>query len=260
MSSQNQILRQIESYAFDRRTNAHAIRRIDLSNNRIARVDEKAFCSRNRSRPFINVKEIDLAANPIAGLNACLARQLALGFKDSNQAASRPKISFKANQVNQLVTDNLKCDCEITKAASLVDLDGECKNEDGNQVPLKQYKCATSDEASLEQVCSSSGFSCMQQVMMVESNEPKSYSTESTETSETSFTPNRNRINNNNNNNHNNIQTDQVKSKNSMQATKLPASAIVSKSSRIQFNSFLFISSLLVVCFNLSIQQVFFLV
>jgi Leucine-rich repeat (LRR) protein len=238
LSSQNQILKQIDNYAFDRYSSNLPIRRIDLSNNRISKIEEKAFCSRNRSNPYINVKEIDLAANPLSILNVCLVRQLATGFKDPNQQ-SKAKLSFKANEANQQVTDYLKCDCEITKSSSLIDLEGNCKNEDGNLVPLKQFRCTSNEDldSSIETVCSMSIFNCVYDQNKVDTqigttNGIKSHSTEAVDSNrnfnDNSFTNNKNRINNNN------LQNDQKQPKNKdsiMQATKLPASAIVTSSS-----------------------------
>jgi Leucine-rich repeat (LRR) protein len=76
LSSQNQVLTSIDDYAFDRHSNFQAIRKIDLSNNRIEKISSKAFCSRNKSFPHINIREIDLAVNAITKLNACVLRQL----------------------------------------------------------------------------------------------------------------------------------------------------------------------------------------
>lgn len=237
LSSQNQILRQIDNYAFDRQSSQYAIRRIDLSNNRIAKIEDKAFCSKNKTAPFINVKELDLAANPLSSLNSCLARQLSNGLKDPQQ--SRVKIAFKVNQANQLVTDNLKCDCEITKSAQLVDFEGDCKNEDGNLVPLKQFKCNQLDDVDLDTVCSMSSYNCVQDIK----EESKSYSTQS---NAAKFSDNFN-----NNNKNEQIKQPKIIQENQMQATKMPASAIVAnKSIKQQINSnlllialFLFVSS-----------------
>lgn len=253
LSSQNQILKQIDNYAFDRQSSSLPIRRIDLSNNRISKIEEKAFCSRNRSHPYINVKEIDLAANPLSNLNSCLVRQLATGFKDHQQ--SKAKLSFKANEANQQVTDYLKCDCEITKSSGLIDFEGNCKNEDGNLVPLKQFRCTSNDDLdiSIDTVCSMSNYNCVPDQRKVDTqssstNDIKSHSTEAVDTSQNfndnSFSNNKNRINNNK------LQNDQKQPKNkenTMQATKLPASAIVaSRSSTLQKISFTFI---IFICF-----------
>lgn len=83
LSAQNQILKQIEDYAFDRRVNTRPIVKVDLSKNRIATIGAKAFCARNRSHPYANVKELDLALNPLANVNACVLRQMAKGFSES---------------------------------------------------------------------------------------------------------------------------------------------------------------------------------
>lgn len=81
LSAQNQMLKEIDDYAFDRRSNSNQITKIDLSKNRISSISSKAFCSRNRSHPYVNIKELDLALNPINGLKSCVLRQMAMGFK-----------------------------------------------------------------------------------------------------------------------------------------------------------------------------------
>ena len=55
----------------------------------------------------------------------------------------KPKISFKPTHSLEKLQPNLKCDCEIAKAAHLVDFEGDCENEQGNAVELKKYKCSS---------------------------------------------------------------------------------------------------------------------
>lgn len=160
LSSQNQVLKQVEDYAFDRQSNAHTLAKVDLSNNRIMSIENKAFCSRNRSHPYVNIKEIDLAGNPVQSINACILRQIAKGFHDIKHHHNhilRAKVSFKASsQLTETPAQNLKCDCEVTKSATLVDLDGECENSDGTLIQLKNYKCnndAASKHDSVELGC-----------------------------------------------------------------------------------------------------------
>lgn len=174
-SAQNQMLKQIDDYAFDRQSSARAIAKIDLSKNRIGRMENRAFCSRNRSHPYVNIKEIDLALNPLANVNSCVLRQMAKGYKDpkatetasnfANPQSSSPKLSFKPTHTLEKLAPTLKCDCEISKASLLVDFEGDCENEQGNAVELKKYKC--SSDLSVDEVeasCASlAEFDCLEQ-------------------------------------------------------------------------------------------------
>jgi Leucine-rich repeat (LRR) protein len=175
LSAQNQMLKEIDDYAFDRSSNAQTMRRVDLSKNRIARISNRAFCSRNHTYPYVNVREIDLAANHLTGLNACILRQLSKGFSEfqslkisqsvsiqssGNQQAlnQRPKLSFKPVHFAEKVGPHLKCDCEITKAHQYVDFDGECELSQGQMTDLKNYQCqslAGLTSENIEQECSS---------------------------------------------------------------------------------------------------------
>lgn len=171
LSAQNQALRQIEDYAFDRRANSREIMKIDLSNNGITVIGNKAFCSRNRSHSYVNIKEIDLAQNPLSrNINSCILNQLAKGFTEFHASSSssnkeQPKVSFKqapAQESAQTVT--LKCDCEIAKSALLVKFEGECTNEQNNKVELKDFKCSSDlTREQVEQSCQLlSEFDCQQ--------------------------------------------------------------------------------------------------
>ena len=177
LSAQNQMIKEIEDFAFDRQSNAQPIKKIDLSKNRIARIDNKAFCSRNRSHPYVNIKELDLASNSLTSINSCVLRQMSKGYSEhqslilakinNEETKLKSKVSFKPTIAAEKTGSGLKCDCEITKAASLVDLEGECENDVGTAVQLKQYNCGSESGISEDEVaksCSSMAeFDCLEQ-------------------------------------------------------------------------------------------------
>lgn len=165
LSSQNQFLKSVDDFAFDRQSNHHSIRKIDLSNNRISTIGSRAFCSRNQSHPYANIKEIDLAANPLQSLNACVMRQLAKGYTTQHHVThARTKVSFKSTGSHLPDSPAIKCDCEITKAAGYVDFEGDCESADGTLVSMKSYKCnndAARNHDSVEIACfSAEEFDC----------------------------------------------------------------------------------------------------
>ncbi len=84
LSDQNQMLRSIEDFSFDRQNNSITIKKIDLSKNRITKIGSKAFCSLNLASPYTNVKEIDLASNPLHSINPCVLRQLTRALNQHN--------------------------------------------------------------------------------------------------------------------------------------------------------------------------------
>ena len=160
LASQNQMLREIDDFAFDRQLNAVAIRKIDLSKNRITKLSNKAFCSKNRTHPYANVKDLDLASNQLSGINACVLRQMSKGydeFKNAKQSAQhnhqqKSRVNFKPTSLVDKLGPNLKCDCDVTKSAHFVDLDGECENSAGVLVPLGQFKCNSDIQFNVEYV------------------------------------------------------------------------------------------------------------
>ena len=81
LSAQNQMLKEIDDYAFDRRSSSHhQLVKIDLSKNRISKIGSKAFCSRNLS--YVNIQELDLSLNPLNFelKTWCVLRQTAIGI------------------------------------------------------------------------------------------------------------------------------------------------------------------------------------
>jgi hypothetical protein len=247
LSSQNQALKQIDDYAFDRRANSREITKIDLSNNGITMIGNKAFCSRNRSHSYINIKEIDLAQNPLLrSINSCILNQLAKGFSEFHGSSNllltnqQPKVSFKpAPSFEAAQTVSMQCDCEIAKSALLVNFEGECVNEQNNKVELIDFKC-TSDltKEQVEESCQElNEYNCEDQGTSSTSSSSSSSSSSSNTDEISTFkqgvseAASSNTPSTNNNNNHNNdsrppssaSSEDSQKNKN----TKLPVRAEV---------------------------------
>lgn len=155
LSSQTQQLKEISDYAFDRQSNRKPIRKIVLSNNNISKIDNRAFCSKyNNKKPYVNVREIDLSFNLLTRINSCILRQLAKGFSDPMQNSSKTKhftkVLFKTHSLlgtnlNRLENEKqqvlIECNCEITRANKLVDLEGVCRRSDNTSAYMKQYDC-----------------------------------------------------------------------------------------------------------------------
>jgi Leucine-rich repeat (LRR) protein len=158
LAGQNQVLSKIEDYAFEREANAVAIRKIDLSKNRIVAVSGRAFCSRNAKHPYANLRELDLTANPLTSIDSCILRQMSKGyieyennqhsltsylFVNHHQYQQRPVINLKSTQ--DKLSFNLKCDCDLAKAKNFVDFEGECEGNDGALYKISQFKCNETD-------------------------------------------------------------------------------------------------------------------
>jgi Leucine-rich repeat (LRR) protein len=158
LSAQNQMLKIIDDYSFDRQSNSRPIKKIDLSKNRITKISNKAFCSMNESSPYSNIREIDLANNPLQNVNSCILRQLSKGLSEQSSGSSgslhhhKSRLSFKPTHFAEKLTPSLKCDCEITRSSHYVDLEGECENNAGVLVPLKQFKCNNNDLNTFDEV------------------------------------------------------------------------------------------------------------
>lgn len=113
----------------------------------------------------MNIKEVDLGGNKLTGLNPCITRQLAKGYSEfqtlkASQSVqvqavtNRPKISFKQHGTTGTA---IKCDCDISKSLTYVDLDGKCadSSQSSNVLELKNYKCGTdTDATSVDDECS----------------------------------------------------------------------------------------------------------
>jgi hypothetical protein len=94
----------------------------------------------------------------LKGFNAAQKYQI-----ESNQPIhdqEKVKISFRVSSTHlpETITTNIQCDCEVTKAAELVEFDGDCISRAGTKVPLASYKClGNSDinESEVDRECSS---------------------------------------------------------------------------------------------------------
>lgn len=164
LAEQKQPLTKIDDYAFDRRSNTIAIRKIDLSGNRIYHMSNKVFCSNNKFHPYANVRELDLSGNELERMNSsCLWRQMAKGYAeyDNNQHdlsgyvfvnhyhfEQKPIVSYKSfglsagqDSSSSAERSKLKCDCEVEKSGYFVELVGMCEDADGELVKIDEYKC-----------------------------------------------------------------------------------------------------------------------
>ena len=151
LSDQNQMLKSLDDYTFEREMNQNPIRRVDLSKNRITSISNKTFCTsrildNDGTNSYVNIKDLDISNNPLTSIiNACIWRQLSLG---SNKNETQPtRVSFKSfDFMDKKIQPLLKCDCEITKSSFYVGFEGECTNQFGIPVSLSQYKCTRNDE------------------------------------------------------------------------------------------------------------------
>lgn len=134
------------------------------------KISNKAFCSRNHSYPYVNIKDIDLGGNQLTGLNACILRQLAKGYSDFQslrvaqsvqlgQPVPKPRLLFKPAHFVEKVGPFLRCDCEITRSLTYVDLDGECEYQT-NMQDLKNYQCGTKQDTVEEDCSAQADFDC----------------------------------------------------------------------------------------------------
>lgn len=173
LSGQNNMLKRIDNYAFDRENAPDMMEALDLSNNRIERLPPKAFCSKNPQSPYVAIKTLDLAANAIKNLNPCLMRQLVRGAKEAQDARRyiNPKVNFKPNNALHTVVDFIKCDCNVTYAARLVTLEGDCKNNENTRIALKSFQCGiinaigTNEEnTDIDELCNSSPLTSCEEI------------------------------------------------------------------------------------------------
>jgi Leucine-rich repeat (LRR) protein len=145
LSSQMLILGQIDDYAFDRQSSANPIKKIDLSQNHINRTSERAFCSRNRANPYVNVNEIDLSHNRLARFNPCIMRQLTKGHSAPSPSA-KPSSTIVVVKTNPFVPNfvPIACDCSFLRDTSnLVKLEGQCNKED-TRIEFSKHVCPES--------------------------------------------------------------------------------------------------------------------
>lgn len=157
LSSQTYPIRRIDDYAFDRDSHKKPIKRILLHNNSISSIGKKAFCVRTTrhspNRTHANIKEIDLSQNEISSLDACVLRQLARGISEP-MYTSKLRLYAKVvlNRDRNDLSNVIECNCEITRANKLLDLEGFCRRSDSTTVYLNQYDCGDYNIANAYQV------------------------------------------------------------------------------------------------------------
>ena len=128
----------------------------------VAKIGNKAFCSRNHSYPYVNIKDVDIGGNQLSGLNACILRQLAKGYSDFHtlkvsqslqlgQPTPKPRLLFKQAHFSSDKGSPLQCDCEVTRSLQYVDLDGECEAQ-GVIHELKNFQCGQKQD-NVEEDC-----------------------------------------------------------------------------------------------------------
>lgn len=140
----NHLLKEIGDYWFQRESNDVPIRKIDLSNNGIAKMRNKAFCDKS-SVPYARIERIDLSNNPLGKIDSCILSQLAKGFEQKNVNTFRPLVQLtKESKSLKEEKRTLKCDCSMTKLSLYVELRGECQ-KDGINLQLNNFKCSTND-------------------------------------------------------------------------------------------------------------------
>lgn len=139
LSSQRQKIKIINDYAFERYSNRKPIKKILLNNNSIASIGNRAFCSKLSKWPYANLREIDLSSNLITNVSACILRQLYKGFTEPMLQRHRIMSKVILNDHND--AELIKCDCEISRASKMVDLDGMCLASDETLTQMRDYDC-----------------------------------------------------------------------------------------------------------------------
>lgn len=114
LSTQKIPIKSIENYAFDRKSNKHQISLISLKNNKISTISERAFCSKDKNHPYLNIKEIDLSSNLVTRMSVCTIRQLYLGRKAIHNDSNVIIKTFKSNN-----SAKIECDCQIPKESKV---------------------------------------------------------------------------------------------------------------------------------------------
>ena len=168
LSSQKAKIERIEDFAFDRLSNERSIKRIDLSNNQISRVDNRAFCAKLKEpmlyksmpvKPYANIKEIDFSYNAITTINVCILRQLAKGYTEIRNVSRTQRVKLQPSKVLVRTTASvnsqfyepsptntltlMECSCDVTRANKLLDLEGSCVSRaDSNYIfSMKHFEC-----------------------------------------------------------------------------------------------------------------------
>lgn len=116
MSSQKTRLEQIDNYAFDRRSGDTPISLLDLSNNHISEISDRAFCT-SHVNYHANIKVLDLQENNLQNLKSCVMRQLSIGYVEGYKVLLKTSKSLNNNTNTHHL---LRCDCELTQANRFV--------------------------------------------------------------------------------------------------------------------------------------------
>lgn len=108
----------------------------------IAKISERAFCSRREQKPYAYVTAIDLEGNQLVHLNSCVMRQIYWGnLIRNNSLEEKPKLKIKRTP-NQTRSRVVRCDCEVTRSQIYVDFEGDCDSAVIKElVDLNLYKC-----------------------------------------------------------------------------------------------------------------------
>ena len=116
LSSQKTRLQKIDNYAFDRRAGEQAISLLDLSNNHINEISDRAFCTSNANY-HTNIKVLDLQENNLQNVKACVMRQLAIGYLEGHRVLLKASKSIGNSSSSHHL---LSCDCELTQTNRLL--------------------------------------------------------------------------------------------------------------------------------------------
>ncbi|CAF0794381.1 unnamed protein product [Brachionus calyciflorus] len=156
LSSQNQMLNNISSFAFDRRSNQNFIKMIDLSGNRLNDFNNQAFCSKNSSNNYVNIVDLVLPDNMETEVNSCWFLHLSRGYHSAfDHPNNLPKVSFKKSRLIDRFDDQIKCGCHLDKSKLFVKLEGNCL-ENGQLISLDSYRCNVEfNKESVESYCDS---------------------------------------------------------------------------------------------------------
>ena len=54
----------------------------------------------------------------------------------------KTKVSFELNKALHTNMENIRCDCNVTYSAKLVELEGDCINKENTLIRLNNYQCS----------------------------------------------------------------------------------------------------------------------
>jgi len=141
LSSQIFSIETIDNYAFERTKPKNSdfiiapIKFLDLSDNRIEQLPNRMFCSRDQENPYSEVENVYLGENLIEHMNPCIMLQMARGHN-----TGLPSVSFAYSKSFKSQKAKIKCDCNVTDSAKLVEMIGVCV-KDRTDYSLKSFQC-----------------------------------------------------------------------------------------------------------------------